>query len=335
MILASEIIDVKSFPELTQQDISSASQVVTPFAIRTPIFNSTALSRVLNSQVILKAENLQTTGSFKVRGAINKLMNLGPRERERGVITVSSGNHGRAVAHIAGELGIRAVVCLSEAVPRGKVEAIEDLGAEVVRRGKTYDESVEEAYRIQSEGGLTMVHPFDDPLIIAGQGTIGLELLEDFPQVDTVIIPLSGGGLLSGIALALKTANPNIRVIGVSMDRGPAMVRSLEAGQVVEVVEEPTLADALAGGIGPNNQFTFRIVQELLDEAVLVSEDQIAQAMVYMLEHHHLVLEGGGAVGIAALLSKKVRRVGDQIAVILSGGNVDLPVLEGVINGHT
>jgi threonine dehydratase len=205
----------------------------------------------------------------------------------------------------------------------------------VVRRGKTYDESVEEAYRIQSEGGLTMVHPFDDPLIIAGQGTIGLELLEDFPQVDTVIIPLSGGGLLSGIALALKTANPNIRVIGVSMDRGPAMVRSLEAGQVVEVVEEPTLADALAGGIGPNNQFTFRIVQELLDEAVLVSEDQIAQAMVYMLEHHHLVLEGGGAVGIAALLSKKVRRVGDQIAVILSGGNVDLPVLEGVINGHT
>jgi threonine dehydratase len=332
MIPPSEITDVNFISNLTQQDLYRASQFVAQFAFRTPIIDSTVLSKALGSQVVLKAESLQTTGSFKIRGAINKLMSLDPRERQRGVITVSSGNHGRAVAYMARELGIRAAVCLSEAVPSGKVQAIQELGAQVVLCGKTYDESVEEAYRFMVEGGLTMVHPFDDPLIIAGQGTIGLELLEDFPQVDTVVIPLSGGGLLSGIALALKTANPTIQVIGVSMERGPAMVRSLESGRVVEVVEEPTLADALAGGIGANNQYTFNIVQTLLDEAVLVSEDEIAQAMVFVLEHHHLVLEGGGAVGIAALLSGKVQHLGDQIAVILSGGNVDLPILQRIIN---
>ena len=179
-----------------------------------------------------------------------------------------------------------------------------------------------------------MVHPFDDPFIIAGQGTIGLELLEDLPEIDTVIVPLSGGGLLGGIALALKSVHAGIRTIGVSMERGPAMVESLRAGKVVEIVEEPTLADALAGGIGPN-VYTFNIIQKFVDDTVLVSEEEIAGAMAFALERHHLVVEGGGAVGIAALLYGKVENLGQNVAVVISGSNVDIPVLLKVVQNHS
>jgi threonine dehydratase len=178
-----------------------------------------------------------------------------------------------------------------------------------------------------------MVHPFDDPFVIAGQGTIGVELIEDLPQIDTVIVPLSGGGLLGGIALALKSFKPDLHVVGVSMERGPAMVASLRVGRAVDVPEEPTLADALAGGIGLDNRYTFRLIQDYVDKTVLVSEEEIAAAMTFALEKHHLVVEGGGAVGIAALLYTKVARLGKNVVVIVSGGNVDLPVLLQVAQG--
>jgi threonine dehydratase len=212
-------------------------------------------------------------------------------------------------------------------VPPSKVEEIQALDAEVLICGGTYDEADEEAQRIQIERGLTMVHPFDDPYIIAGQGTVGLELLEDLPPIDTAIVPLSGGGLISGIAIALKDADPSIQVIGVTMDRGPAMFDSLRAGKIVEVEEEPTLADALAGGIGFDNAYTFRMVQEYVDDTVLVSEDEIAGAMVFSLEKHRLIVEGGGAVGIASVLYGKIKELGKRVAVVVSGSNVELPTL--------
>jgi len=315
----------------TLRDIYLARQRIAGLARRTSLIRSAGLSERAGAEVYLKLESLQETGSFKIRGAANKLLSLAADERARGVVAVSSGNHGRAVAYVAHRLDVRAVICVSERVPAGKVEAIRRLGAEVVVRGASYDEAEAHSLRIQAEQGLTRVDPFDDPAVIAGQGTVGLELLEDLPQVDTVVVPLSGGGLISGIAVALKAVSPAIRVIGVSMDRAPVMVRSLRAGRPLELPEENTLADALAGGIGLDNRYTFRLVQRYVDETLLVSEDEIAGAMVFALEQERLVVEGGGAVALAALLYGKVKEPGRTIAVVLSGANVDLPLLSQLI----
>jgi len=319
--------------DITLRDIYQARGRIAPIARRTPLVSSPSLAERAGQPVFLKLENLQETGSFKIRGAANKLSSLPEEARSRGVITVSSGNHGRALAYVARRFGVRAVVCLSEAVPENKREGIRRLGGEVVVQGSTYDEAAEHALRLQEERGLEMVFAFDDPWIIAGQGTIGLELLEELPDIRAAVVPLSGGGLLGGIALALKSADPGIRVIGVSMERGPAMVESLRAGRVVDIVEEPTLADALAGGISPN-RYAFGIVSRTIDEAILVSEEEIAEAMAFALERHHLVVEGGGAVGMAALLSGKLRGLGGPTAVVVSGGNVDLSTLLWIADGR-
>jgi threonine dehydratase len=220
---------------------------------------------------------------------------------------------------------------MSTRVPRNKLEAIERLGAEVVVAGDSYEEAEIHTLALQEERGLTMVDPFDDPLVIAGQGTIGLELLEDLPEVDTVIVPLSGGGLISGIALALKSASPSIRVIGVTMDRAPVMYHSLRAGAPIEMEEEDTIADALVGNIGVNNKYTFRIVQEYVDDTVLVSDEEISAAMAFALEKHHLVVEGGGAVGVAALLHHRADGLGHNVVIVVSGSNVSLPLLLNMV----
>jgi len=258
---------------------------------------------------------------------IRDRLSLTNDEKARGVLAVSTGNHGRAVSYVAETLGLRAVICLAEGVPQNKVDALRRLGAEIVIHGKSYDEATEHAFRLQEERGLTMIHPFDEPFVIAGQGTIGLELLEDLPRIDTAIVPLSGGGLISGIAVALKSANPAIRVIGVTMDRAPVMHHSLQAGQPIDMDEEETLADALVGGLGPVNHYTFRMCQEYVDESVLVSDEEIAEAMAFCLDQHHFVVEGGGAVGVAALLREELNGLGEHIAVVLSGSNIDLPML--------
>lgn len=320
--------------DVTLRDIYRARHRIAPVVRRTPLVPSPALTERVGASVALKLENLQETGSFKLRGATNKLLGLSPEERERGVIAVSTGNHGRAVSYVARKLGIRAVICLSEAVPRNKIEAMQRLGAEVVIQGRSYDEAMAHAARLQAEQGLTWVDPFDDPFVIAGQGTIGLELLEDLPEVDCAIVPLSGGGLISGIALALKTADPGIRVVGVSMERAPVMFHSLRAGAPIEMAEEPTLADALAGGIYLDNQHTFRLVQRYVDETLLVSEEEIAAGMAFALEQHHLVVEGGGAVAIAALLHRQMGELGRNVAAVISGGNVDSALLASIIRGE-
>lgn len=319
--------------DLTMRDVYAARARIAPIARRTPLVSSQALSELTGSEVTLKLECLQETGSFKPRGATNKLLSLDSGAQQRGVITVSSGNHGRALAYVARRLGLRAVVCLPDTVPANKRDAIQKLGAELVIQGSTYDEAVKEAYSLLEKEGLEMIHPYDDPVVIAGQGTIGLELLDDFPDLDTVVIPLSGGGLLGGIAFVLKSADPGIHVVGVMMERGPAMVESLRAGQLVDIVEEPTLADALAGGIIPNI-YTFELVQKTIDETVLVSEEEIAAAMAFALQHHHLVVEGAGAVGIAALRAGKLKHLGKRVAVVISGANVDMAILLRAVQDH-
>jgi len=316
-----------SMTAITMRDVYLAKQRIAPIALRTPLISSPLLSERTHTSVLLKLENLQKTGSFKIRGAANKLLSLTNDEKARGVLAVSTGNHGRAVSYVAETLGLRAVICLAEGVPENKVGALRRLGAEIVIHGKSYDEATEHAFRLQEERGLTMIHPFDEPFVIAGQGTIGLELLEDLPRIDTAIVPLSGGGLISGIAVALKSANPAIRVIGVTMDRAPVMHHSLQAGQPIDMDEEETLADALVGGLGPVNHYTFRMCQEYVDESVLVSDEEIAEAMAFCLDQHHFVVEGGGAVGVAALLREELNGLGEHIAVVLSGSNIDLPML--------
>jgi threonine dehydratase len=312
---------------VTLHDIYRARQRISTVVTRTPVIRSSLLTEQVGASVYLKAESLQKTGSFKIRGATNKMLCLTTEEKARGVVTVSSGNHGRAVAYIAQQLGINAVICMSMRVPRNKLDAIKRLGAEVVVTGDSYEQAEIHALQLQEERRLTLIDPFDDPLVIAGQGTIGLELLEDMPEIDTAIVPLSGGGLISGIALALKSASPSIRVIGVTMDRAPVMYHSLRAGAPIDMTEEDTIADALVGNIGVNNKYTFRMVQEYVDDTVLVSDEEIATAMAFALEEHHLVVEGGGAVGIAALLHRRVNGLGRNVVVVLSGSSVDLSLL--------
>lgn len=320
--------------DVTLQDIYRARRRIAPLASKTPLLESPAISSTVGASVFLKPELLQQTGSFKIRGAANKILSLSPAERELGVITASTGNHGRAVAYVANRLGVQATVCLSEAVPENKVAALRNLGAHVVIHGHSQDDAFRRAQELRQKQGLVFVPPFDDGLIIAGQGTIGLELVEDLPDVETVLVPVSGGGLISGIAKALKSASPEIKIIGVSMERSPVMYHSLMAGKPLEMEEEETLADSLRGGIGLDNCYTFSMLQKYVDEIVLVSEEQIAAAMSLVFYEHHFVLEGAGAVGIAALLSEKVRISRKKIVVVLSGGNVDLPAFLQIIERH-
>ena len=314
-------------------DIYRARRAIAPWVRRTPLVRSDALSRLTGADVHLKLETAHETGAFKIRGATNRLSALGPEERARGVVTVSTGNHGRAVALAARRTGTRAVVCLSELVPANKRAAIERLGAELRVLGRSQDEAEVEAERLTRDEGLVPVHPFDDPHVIAGQGTIGLELLEDLGSVDTLVAGLSGGGLLGGTAIALEAANPGVRVIGVSMERGPAMIESIRAGRPVPVTEEPSLADSLGGGIGLGNRHTFELVRRVVDDYVLVSEREIAAGMTHLFRHERLIAEGGASVGVAAMLAGRLPDLHGNVACIISGNNVDMDVYARIING--
>lgn len=311
---------------VTIENVRQARISIADFIRHTPLVKSASLSRLTGTAVHLKLETLQATGAFKLRGATNKLRSLSAEELQRGVVCCSTGNHGRAVAMAAKQLGVSAVVCMSSLVPAIKVDAIKALGADVRIVGSTQDEADVEVERLVGEDGRVNVSPFDDPHVIAGQGTIGLELLEDLPHIDTVIVPLSGGGLICGIALALK-AHVDVRVIGVSMDRGAAMYESCRAGQLVPVAEEASLADSLTGGIGADNQYTFPMARELVDDMILVTEDEIAAGMKHALREERMVVEGGGAVSIAALLAGKVHSPGKHVACVISGNNVDIDKL--------
>ncbi|MTI45095.1 threonine dehydratase [Roseibium hamelinense] len=315
------------------QDIYMARQRIHGRVNRTPLVKSDALSQLCGAEVLLKLEHQQRTGSFKLRGATNAIVKLSDEEREKGIVGASTGNHGRGLAYAAARAGARCVICMSRLVPENKVAAIRDLGAEVRIVGSSQDDAQEEVDRLVVERGMTMLPPFDHPDVIAGQGTLGLEILEDAPQVDTVLIPLSGGGLISGIALAMKSANPSIRVFGISMDRGAAMIASINAGKPVKVEEYPSLADSLGGGIGLENKYTFNMVRDLVDQCITVDEAQIAAAVRHAYWEEQQVIEGAGSVGIAALLSKKIHNPGRCI-VLLSGSNIDMALHKRLIDGE-
>jgi threonine dehydratase len=311
----------------TLRDIFAARRRIRALVERTPLVRSERLSEMLGSEVRLKLECLQETGSFKARGAANKLLALANGERSRGLIAFSTGIHGRAVANLGRRLGLSTVICLSERVPAWRVETMREMGAEVIAHGRSQDEAYARALELQEERGLTMIAPFDDPLIIAGQGTVAVEILEDCPEVAQVVVPLSGGGLFSGVSLTLKNVDPGIKAVGVSMAVAPAMIRSLKAGRPVEIPEEDSLADALLGGIGLNNRYTFALTKKYLDRPVLVSEPEIAAGLFELFSHHRLMVEGSGAVGPAAILAGKIKPVAGPTVVVISGGNVNPQLL--------
>ncbi len=313
-------------------DIYKARQIIMPHTRRTPLVHSASLSEIAGAEIWLKQENMQVTGSFKMRGVSNKMMQLSEAEKAAGVVTVSTGNHGRALAAFAQQIGIRAVICGPSSVPGNKTAAIKRFGAEVRLIGDTQDEAQLEADRLVTEEGLTWVAPFDDPTIIAGQGTISLEIIEDLPNVDAIVAPLAGGGLLSGIAVGAKSVDPRIQVIGTSMEIEPGMVKSLEAGRPITVEEFPSLADALGGSIGLNNRYTFPLVQELMDEAVLIAEDELAPTMRHIFRHEGIVIEGGSAAAPAAAYTGKLARLkGKKIAVVISSRNIDPQQFQDIV----
>lgn len=314
-------------------DVEAAATRIAGHVVRTPLLASPALTELCGQPVHLKLETRQPVGAFKLRGAVNALLALDEAARERGLVTASTGNHGRALAYAAREAGVPATVCMSALVPANKVEAVRTLGAEIRIVGRSQDDAQAEVERLVAERGLTAIPPFDHPDVVAGQGTIGLELVDDLPGLALVLVPLSGGGLAGGVALAVKGRRPDVRVVGVSMERGAAMAASIAAGRPVDVVEEETLADSLGGGIGLANRITFPLCRDLLDDVVLLTEDEIAAGIAHAARVEGEVVEGAGAVGIAALLAGKVRPPGPA-AIIVSGRNIDEAVHRRIVNGE-
>ena len=312
---------------LSLSDVRAAARRIAGLAHRTPLKPSPALSARLGRPIHLKLESMQDTGAFKVRGAASTILNLPERTRRRGVIAVSSGNHGRAVAHVAQRLGIPAVVCLTRLVPAVKVAGVEALGAEVHADAPDQAAATRQAMALADERGLTYVDPFDHRDVVAGQGTVGLELLDQRPSLDTIVVPVGGGGLIAGIGVAAHALRPGLRLIGVTNDRDPAMRLCLEAGRIVPVGESPTLADALPGALPEDCRWSFPLCREHVEEIRLVDEEAIARGMAWALHREKLVLEGAGAAGIARLLAEAEAGaepdLGADVAVVCTGDNVD------------
>jgi threonine dehydratase len=317
--------------DLTLARVLAARRTIAGVADATPLVPSPYLAALTGHEFLMKLELAQPVGAFKLRGAVNAIFNL--EGRVEGVTCCSTGNHGRGVAFAARARGIRTVVCMSRLAPEAKVAGVRALGAEARIVGQSQDEAQAEAERLVAEEGLTEISPFDDPFVIAGQGTIGLELLEARPDLEAILVPLSGGGLAGGIAFAAKTIKPSIRVIGISMDRGAAMHASLAAGHPVEVEEVPSLADSLGGGIGLANRLSFPLCRDHLDETVLVTEEEIYHAVQTIYYQDRLVCEGASAVGVAAVEAGKVRLAGPT-ATILTGRNLDMRLHADIMQGR-
>lgn len=319
--------------EMSLGMIYQAQKVIRGVADHTPFIPATRLRTPSGAPLFLKLETTQPIGAFKLRGACNALAHL--PDGAAGVTCCSTGNHGRGVAYSAAKRGMRAVICMSHLVPQAKVEGIRRLGAEVRIIGRSQDEAEAHARALVREEGLIEISPFDDPHVIAGQGTVGVEMLAAQPDLASLIIPLSGGGLAAGIALAAKSINPAIRIIGVTMERGAAMEASLRAGRPVEVEEFASLADSLGGGIGQNNRLSFPLCQRYIDEVVLVSETEIYHAMQYFFYEERMVAEGGSVVGLAALLSGKLDHLPDgPAATVITGRNLDMALFGRIIAGQ-
>jgi len=314
---------------VTLELIREAQQAISGHVRPTPLYFSYNLTTQTGVPVYLKAENLQRAGSFKVRGAFFKLSSLTPAEKARGVIAASAGNHAQGVAMAAQALGITSTICMPEGAPITKVTATESYGARVVLHGPTYDDAYQKAVELQQANGSTFIHGFDDPWTIAGQGTIGLEIIDDLPDVATVFVPVGGGGLIAGIALTLKALRPGVRVIGVQASGAPALYLSQRKGELISTDSVRTIADGIA--IKRPGKMNWELIQKYVDEIVLVDEEEIAQSILVLLERAKLMVEGAGAVGLAALLGAKAANVQGPVCVVLSGGNIDANVLSRII----
>ena len=316
-------------PPVTAEQFAEAHERVARHAHRTPMLTSATLSRETGFDVRLKAEVFQRTGSYKLRGPLNKLALLSEEERRRGVVCSSAGNHAQGVALAAAIYGIPAVVVMAENATPSKIEATRGYGAEVVLSGTIWDEANETAQALAAERGLTPVHPFDDLELIAGQGTVGLELVQDWPEVDVVVVPIGGGGLISGVSLAVKSLRPDARVVGVESAGAPAMQRSVREGRIVTLDEVDCAIDGLK--VKRVGEVTFDVVSRYVDELVALPDREIFDAVVWTLHHAKVLVEGAAAAPVAALLHGLVDAPeGTKVACVLSGGNVNLEQLRGL-----
>jgi threonine dehydratase len=313
---------------LTKKDFEETRARIAPHIKHTPLLTSRQLSELTGFDVRLKAENFQTVGAYKIRGPLNKFALMSEADKKRGVVCSSAGNHAQGVALAARIHGIRAVVCMAENATPAKIAATKGYGAEVVLHGQIWDEANEKAKELVEKEGLTYVHPFDDPELIAGQGTLGLEIVQDWPDVDAVVVPIGGGGLIAGVSMAVKSHNPNIKVIGVESSDGPAMQRSVEAGHL-ETIDCKTIIDGLR--VRRAGEINFSVVQRFVDEIVALPDKEIFEAMIWIMERCKLVVEGAAAASVAALMQGLVKvPPGSKVCAVLSGGNLNLDQLRGL-----
>ena len=312
---------------VTLDKVYHAAFVLKQVARKTDMIHAPKLSSGFN--MYLKTENLQLTGSFKLRGAYYKISQLSEEQRKAGIIACSAGNHAQGVALAASRMGIKAIVCMPDGAPISKVEATKALGAEVCLVKGAYDDAYAHACRLQEETGMTFIHPFNDDEVIAGQGTIGLEILDQLADVDAVICPIGGGGLISGVAFAIKELNPDVKVYGVQAENAPSMAESIRQGEAITLPSVQTFADGIA--VKHPGDVTFDRVRKYVDEVVTVSEDEIAAAILALMEKQKLVAEGAGAVSVAAAMFGKLPIEGKNVCCIVSGGNIDVNILSRVI----
>jgi len=313
--------------QLTIAEVYNAAKVLQDVARHPKLIGPTKLNP--KAEVYLKPENLQYTGSFKLRGAYYKISQLSDEEKSHGVIACSAGNHAQGVALGATHNGIKSVICLPAGAPISKIEATKALGAEVVLVPGVYDDAYAKALELQKEHNYTLVHPFDDPLVIAGQGTIGLEIIEEMPDVEAVIVPIGGGGLISGVAFTIKTLKPDVKVYGVQAKGAPSMVDSINKGERVRLDSVSTIADGIA--VKEPGVNTFDLCSKYVDEIVTVSDDEVAAAILTLIEQQKLVAEGAGAVSVAAAMFNEVPIEGKKVVCLVSGGNIDVTNLNRVI----
>lgn len=313
---------------LTLDLIYKASTVLSDVVRKTQLIPTEKINPA--AQIFLKPENLQVTGSFKVRGAGFKISQLTDEEKARGVIACSAGNHAQGVALAARRYGIPAMICMPAGAPISKVEATREMGAQVCLVPGVYDDAYARAIQLNEEKHMTFIHPFDDEQVIAGQGTIGMEILNERPDIDVVFIPIGGGGLASGVAYAIKALKPSVRVIGVQAQGAASMLKSVDHNQIEALANVLTIADGIA--VKEPGEHTFKLCQEYVDEIVTVTEDEICAAILALIEHHKLIAEGAGAVSVAAAMFNKVDIAGKKVCCIVSGGNIDVTILSRVIN---
>lgn len=314
---------------VTLQDVQRARNAIVHLALRTPVLPALTLGQMAGCEIFLKAESLQRAGSFKVRGAANKIAALTPEQKARGVIAASAGNHAQGVALAAANLGIPCTIVMPTGASLPKVEATRGYGATVLLQGNDFDQAQRHGRRVMRENNLSLIHAFDDPAIVAGQGTIGLEMLEQVEDLDMVMVPVGGGGLISGIGLAIKETAPGIKIVGVQAEAATAVVDSYKTNRRITVKGRATVADGIA--VGSPGRITLPLVSRYVDDMVTVAEEEITQAMMLLLERDKLLVEGAGAVGLAAVLGGKIQVAGKRVGVVLSGGNVDPHLIARVL----